>query len=122
MANEGGGITVVGAQTERKRGSLVEYVSQVKPIPADHLMAVDRVHDVLRSKLWPPQGARVDVREFERTDGRALQAIVVDAAPDDEKPVLVRSRAVIEGVGKSHEIDAWGERSSSRFGHGVGTG
>lgn len=117
MSNVGGGVILIGAKTERTEGSLVEYVSEMSPIPANRLMMADRVHDLLRDRLWPPLGSRVSVRQFERSDGRALQAVVVEAAPPDSRPVLVRSRASIEFEGMTHELDAWG--SARRVGSGT---
>lgn len=117
MANVGGGVILIGAATEQAEGSLVEFVSDVRPIPVGHLMAADRVHAILASNLWPPLGNRVAVRQFERAGCAALQAIVIEPAADDTKPVLVRTKATIEVDGKTHEVESWG--SARRVGSGT---
>ncbi len=117
MANVAGGVILIGATAERSTGSLVEFVTAVEPIPTERLMMADRVHALLRERLWPPLGSRVTIRQFGRDGETALQAIVVEAAADDSEPVLVRSRATIEVDGATHELDAWA--SARRVGCGT---
>ncbi len=92
MANATGGLILVGAKTNREQSWLEERVSEVDPIP-ESLLDVQQHLDAIRAWTFPPVAHRVDCNLFRRDSGRGLLAIVVVPAPEDERPIMVRTIA-----------------------------
>lgn len=86
LANAGGGLIVLGFDTERHPTTAAERISKVCLFPMA-LVNADRYGKILGSLVHPPLNVKVLLFENASGDGRGVAALVVEAGA--EKPYLV---------------------------------